>query len=282
MNAVQQKIASIICFLLRNFLGLILSFSFIFDVWLSSGLDKGHQWWNWSRHQCTSTKLYSLGWQVILAASKKHVSNGDTIQKATKPGIGMIVSGNKYVILISNIGMQPVWKLGWPWLTMARVSWFKHIPKKQVCHLKISGCVWKEGTPKPYDWSSFSYQLKPFNFMDIPWYTPFSDTAWHRQSFSVQQSGAIQYIQSVQMALSENELIILKSHGLSSCHIYDSWGYVPFSHKACANGSSMLQSFMTTLAVWRTAMGKIRLPYQPASLTSSSCQLAVANLTNPK
>ena len=138
MNAVQQKIASIICFLLRNFLGLILSFSFIFDVWLSSGLDKGHQWWNWSRHRCTSTKLYSLGWQVILAASKKHVSNGDTIPKATKPGIGMIVSGNKYVILISIIGMQPVWKLGWPWLTMARVSWFKHIPKKQVCHLRFA------------------------------------------------------------------------------------------------------------------------------------------------
>jgi len=84
------------------------------------------------------------------------------------------------------------------------------------------------------------------------------------------------------MVLSENELIILKSYGLSSCHIYDSWGYVPFSHKAYANGSSMLQSFMTTLAVWRTAMGKIRLPYQAASLTSSSCQLAVANLTNPK
>ena len=58
------------------------------------------------------------------------------------------------------------------------------------------------------------------------------------------------------MVLSENELIILKSYGLSSCHIYDSWGYVPFSHKAYANGSSMLQSFMTTLAVWRTAMGQ--------------------------
>ena len=100
--------------------------SVILAFWLSAGLDKGYQWWNWSRHRCTSTKLYSLGChELILAASKNHVSNWEKKESHQTRHV-MIAEGTnmwQYVVLISNIGMQRVWTQGS--VTLAHNSWSK-------------------------------------------------------------------------------------------------------------------------------------------------------------